>query len=96
MELTTLGVGTYWYQAPECFSETEGQMITNKVDVWSVGIVLYEMLFGKRPFGHNLTSSTIHKEQTIRREGRELSFPPKPKVSSKLKLWLKKCLTYYP
>lgn len=48
MELTNRGAGTYWYLPPECF---EGQLITNKVDVWSLGCIAYQMVYGKRPFG---------------------------------------------
>lgn len=53
MELTSQGVGTYWYQAPECF-ENGAPRISSKVDVWSAGVIFYEMLYGRRPFGHDM------------------------------------------
>lgn len=49
-ELTSQGAGTYWYLPPECF-ERPGNgptMISSKVDVWSVGVIYYEMLFGMK------------------------------------------------
>lgn len=50
LELTSQGVGTYWYLPPECFGAEDSinsqPKISNKVDIWSLGVVLYEMLFG--------------------------------------------------
>ena len=40
-------VGTYAYMAPEMIKNDAYQ---SKVDVWSAGIMLYEMLSGERPF----------------------------------------------
>ena len=60
MELTSQGAGTYWYLPPECF-ELNGSnppRISNKVDVWSVGIILFQMLYGKRPFGEGELESS--------------------------------------
>ena len=54
MDLTSQGAGTYWYLPPECF--VVGKMppkISSKVDVWSVGVIFYQCLYGKKPFGHN-------------------------------------------
>lgn len=54
-ELTSQGVGTYWYLPPECFAhkDLDGNppQINLKVDIWSIGVVFYEMLFGIKPFG---------------------------------------------
>jgi tousled-like kinase len=52
------GAGTYWYLPPECFERLPGgqpPQISNKVDVWAVGVIFFQMLYGRRPFGHNLT-----------------------------------------
>jgi tousled-like kinase len=46
IELTSQGVGTYWYLPPECFQEEKGIVITPKVDVWSIGVIYFEMLYG--------------------------------------------------
>uniref|UniRef100_A0A4W3HYS2 Tousled-like kinase 2 n=1 Tax=Callorhinchus milii TaxID=7868 RepID=A0A4W3HYS2_CALMI len=49
MELTSQGAGTYWYLPPECFVVgKEPPKISNKVDVWSVGVIFYQCLYGRK------------------------------------------------
>uniref|UniRef100_A0A4W5PZ87 Tousled-like kinase 2 n=1 Tax=Hucho hucho TaxID=62062 RepID=A0A4W5PZ87_9TELE len=49
MELTSQGAGTYWYLPPECFVVgKEPPKISNKVDVWSVGVIFYQALYGRK------------------------------------------------
>ena len=44
VQLTSQGVGTYWYLPPECFEDRKNVDISSKVDIWSVGVILFEML----------------------------------------------------
>ncbi len=44
--LATIGVGTLSYMAPELAMDKPA---TTRSDVWSLGVVLHEILFGKRP-----------------------------------------------
>jgi tousled-like kinase len=53
MYLTSQGAGTYWYLPPECFKKDP--QINSKVDIWSCGVIFYEMLFGRKPFGHEMS-----------------------------------------
>lgn len=42
------GAGTYAYMAPEDFHEEENS--DRQSDIWAAGVILYEMLAGRRPF----------------------------------------------
>ncbi|XP_006499252.1 serine/threonine-protein kinase tousled-like 1 isoform X2 [Mus musculus] len=51
MDLTSQGAGTYWYLPPECFVVgKEPPKISNKVDVWSVGVIFFQCLYGRKAF----------------------------------------------
>ncbi|KAL6497832.1 hypothetical protein OROHE_026859 [Orobanche hederae] len=84
MELTSQGAGTYWYLPPECFELNKTPLISSKVDVWSAGILLYQMLFGRRPFGHDQTQERILREDTIIK-ARKVEFPSRPSISNEAK-----------
>lgn len=93
MELTSQGAGTYWYLPPECFDLNKTPLISSKVDVWSVGVIYYQMLFGKRPFGHNQCQEQLVREDTIV-NARKVEFPARPSVSLEAKEFMRRCLTY--
>jgi len=93
LELTSQGAGTYWYLPPECFETgKDPPKISSKVDVWSVGVIFYQMLYGKKPFGNNVSQQKILTENIIANS--TLEFPPKPVVSKEAKDFIAKCLTH--
>ncbi len=63
IDLTSQGVGTYWYLPPETFRD-EAE-ISSKVDVWSLGVIFFEMLYGRRPFGHGVNQNKIYQDGII-------------------------------
>jgi len=94
VELTSQGAGTYWYLPPECFNfdRQNPPKITNKVDVWSTGVVFYQMLFDRKPFGEGLSQETLLKAETVLR-ATKVDFPAKPVVSEPAKDFIRRCLT---
>jgi tousled-like kinase len=86
LELTSQGAGTYWYLPPECFDTggKEPPKISSKVDVWSAGVIFYQMLFGKKPFGNNVSQQKILAENIIQTS--VLEFPVKPVISKEAKV----------
>ena len=93
MELTSQGAGTYWYLPPECFDVQRTPMISNKVDVWSVGVILYQMVYGKRPFGHEMSQEQILRNDVMR-QATSVEFPTKPNTSADCKDFIRQCLAY--
>ncbi|HMR68187.1 MAG TPA: serine/threonine-protein kinase, partial [Anaerolineae bacterium] len=57
-DLTAEGgfIGTPVYMSPE---HVQGHTIDHRSDVYSLGIVLYQMLVGSNPFGHTTTTGAI-------------------------------------
>lgn len=91
MELTSQGAGTMWYLPPECFETASPARISVKVDVWSAGVILFQMLYGRKPFGHDQSQEKMFREKTVAHQ--ELQFPPRPAVSDAAKDFMRKCLT---
>ena len=86
--LTGVGVvvGTVNYMSPE---QCEGKQVDHRTDIFSFGVMLYEMIAGRRPFTGNTPISTMGK--IVRDEPPEIS-GFNSKVPEALNRVLKKCI----
>ncbi|XLS29599.1 serine/threonine-protein kinase [Flavobacteriaceae bacterium M23B6Z8] len=67
----TEGVGTSHYMAPEQFFKKKfgwNGEISNRTDIWAVGIILYKLLTGKFPFGEGIKDYELIREEIIEKE----------------------------
>ena len=94
VQLTSQGVGTYWYLPPECFEEKKNVNISSKVDIWSIGVILFEMFFRKKPFGQNYTQDKLLKERVMQ-NAKVVEIPNKPNISDECKDFIRHCLAYH-
>eukprot|EP00761_Pharyngomonas_kirbyi_P009781 gb/GECH01009799.1/.p1 GENE.gb/GECH01009799.1/~~gb/GECH01009799.1/.p1 ORF type:complete len:774 (+),score=175.72 gb/GECH01009799.1/:1-2322(+) len=94
LELTSPGAGTYWYLPPECLQVgSSAPKISSKVDVWSAGVVFYQVLYGRKPFGHGVSQQTFLADNIIS-QATNIDFPSKPTVSQEAKDFIRLCLRY--
>jgi len=82
---TTLG--TVSYMSPE---QARGDDIDGRTDVWSLGVVLYEMLTGRRPFVGDRDMAVIY---SILNEDPQPAIELRPDIPETLEAILKKALT---
>lgn len=75
--------GTIDYKAPEVL---DGGGYTESVDMWAVGVVLYELVSGKRPFSHEYQTDTV---EHIRNIDYDMNDPVWFKVSNHVKALIK-------
>uniref|UniRef100_A0A9L0IQG9 non-specific serine/threonine protein kinase n=1 Tax=Equus asinus TaxID=9793 RepID=A0A9L0IQG9_EQUAS len=79
-----LPVGTPDYMAPEVLTVMNGDgkgVYSLGCDWWSVGVIAYEMVYGRSPFTEGTSARTFNNIMNFQRF---LKFPDDPKVSSEL------------
>lgn len=94
VDVATTKLGTPYNMAPEIMFSTGNTPYTSKADLWSIGVVLYQMLFGVLPFQAN-TMDELKSEIKLR-AGKNLIFPSNVKVSLETKNLLKEMLEFDP
>jgi tousled-like kinase len=65
--------------------------ISNKVDVWSLGVIYFQMLFGIKPFGDGQSQERVLSNALY---SNQVKFPAKPAVSAAAKEFIELCLTH--
>jgi serine/threonine protein kinase/tetratricopeptide (TPR) repeat protein len=80
-------VGTIAYMSPE---QTKGEMVDQRTDIWSLGVVMYEMLTGKLPFGGDYEQAMVYS--IINEEPLQVSVLNED-ISTELEEIVHKCLT---
>ena len=83
-------IGTVPYMAPE---QVQGQPADHRSDIFALGVVLYEILTGHRPFGG---STTVETAAAILKEDPEPISVAAPAVSPALGSVVSKCLEKRP
>jgi serine/threonine-protein kinase len=83
-------IGTPAYMSPE---QAQGQPVDHRTDLWSLGVVLFEMLTGSLPFRRDSQFSVLHA--IVREESPAVS-ALRPELPADLDAFLNKALTKDP
>ncbi|ORM39964.1 Serine/threonine-protein kinase TOUSLED [Babesia sp. Xinjiang] len=87
------GGGTICYQPPECLIanvRNKQVILTDKIDIWAVGCILYEMLYNSRPFGFGGGKKSLSERMYHAILG-GVKFPANDAVSEECKVRHKLC-----
>ncbi len=78
-------LGSPLYMAPQILGKAK---FSSKCDVWSLGITIFELLFGRTPFRASSPEQLLTKIKTT-----ELVFPEERKISGEMEQLLRAMLT---
>ncbi len=87
---TGTGLGTPSYMSPE---QILGEKLDHRSDMFSLGVVLYQMCTGKKPFVEDETKSVMHK---IRLEKYTRPRKIKPQIPRELERIMARCMMKQP
>jgi eukaryotic-like serine/threonine-protein kinase len=83
-------LGTVAYMSPE---QTRGRAVDHRTDLWSLGVVLHEMLAGVRPFDATADEALVH---CIRHDEPDPIRAVRPEVSPEIEDVIRRCLAKNP
>jgi serine/threonine-protein kinase len=80
--------GTPTYMAPE---QVRGEAQSTATDVYGLGVLTYEMVYGKRPYEGKTAVLLLHKILT-----EEVQYPAEPSVDARVRAFIARCLSKDP
>jgi len=67
----TEGIGTPHYMAPEQFFKKKFGLngeVSERTDIWAIGVIIYQLLIRKRPFGHGIKDYELIRDEITQKE----------------------------
>lgn len=94
MNLTKTGtkIGTIFYMSPE---QILGRTVDFRTDIYSLGVTLFEMLCGKKPYDENITSEYLIQEKIVKEPLPSIR-TIYPAVSERMEFIVNKATAKYP
>jgi len=74
-------------------SGAEAPKISSKVDIFSIGVIFFELIYGQKPFGNNMSQEKIFKDQIMLR-AHKVEFPNTAQLSNDGKNFIRLLLAH--
>lgn len=94
VSITKTKLGTPYYMAPEILNSQNKKFYSNKIDLWSIGICYYFLIFGFMPFQDATDKPNLYNKEK-KYSGNRLRFFDK-KCSPQVKFLLQRLIEFNP